>query len=125
MSQDRRTGDREITTLTSQLISDPYVHPHAMVSTKDILFPLTNPSQFGNNIQTSAVHNPCRFFKYWMELLLSGEHPEGGQGSPNPSSPSINLTRRLAARRLFRVPEVPHAFSGIRTQALRHSPQSC
>ncbi|GFV19176.1 hypothetical protein TNCV_3223941 [Trichonephila clavipes] len=59
MAQGRGNGVREITTPTSQLISG-LVPKHIHMRRYPLetqLFPLTKPSQFGNNIQTSTGHN--------------------------------------------------------------------
>ncbi|GFX99955.1 hypothetical protein TNCV_259921 [Trichonephila clavipes] len=58
----------------------------------------------------------------WVHPNFEGKHPGDGQLPPT----SLHLP--LAARRLFRVPPSCtftsiHAFSGIQTQALRHSSQ--
>ncbi|GFX10286.1 hypothetical protein TNCV_1866831 [Trichonephila clavipes] len=59
---------------------------------------------------------------------FGGEYPGGGQ---EPPSPSTDPTRGLGARRLFRVTPPTHrhyiftnihAFSGIQTKVLQHSP---
>ncbi|GFT24287.1 hypothetical protein TNCV_2065051 [Trichonephila clavipes] len=64
-------------------------------------------------------------------MFPEGEAPGVARG-PHPTSPSTNLTRGLAARRLFRVPpcrkgtihlQKTHVFSGIRTYAQRHRSQ--
>ncbi|GFT05267.1 hypothetical protein TNCV_123031 [Trichonephila clavipes] len=46
----------------------------------------------------------CQYNVARFRPNLEGEHSGGGKRPPHLSSPSINLTRGLAARRLFRVP---------------------
>ncbi|GFV78297.1 hypothetical protein TNCV_94571 [Trichonephila clavipes] len=66
MAQGSGTRVREITTPTSQLISDLLPrHTHMQrYPLETHLFPLTKSSQFGNHIQTSTVHN------FWLILQI-------------------------------------------------------